>query len=156
MKDLLKNTTVKITRTDSCYDREQDTIYLLKDADKYEVLHEIGHVIETKLDILHDNKYIKIQKDGLDINQISIDNIKGYNIENEFWVEGNKFISDYQRKVYNQDIDGNFRLNYLNYTFNTKTLGEYFSEGFRCYFENNKLLKKKDKELYNYIKELLK
>ena len=155
IKDLLRNTTVKITKTDSCYDRKQDTIYLLKDANKYEVLHEIGHVIETKLDILHDDKYAKIQENGLDINQISIGNIKGYDIENEFWTEGDKFVSDYQRKIYNQDIDGNFRLNYLNYTFNTKTLGEYFSEGFRCYFESNKLLKRKDKKLYDYIKELL-
>ena len=155
IKELLKNTKVQITNTNSCYDRKQNIIYLLKDSDKYEVLHEIGHVVETKLDILHDDKYIKIQENGLNINQISIDNIKGYDIENEFWTEGDKFVSDYQRRVYGQDIDGNTRLNYLNYTFNTKTLGEYFSEGFRCYFENNKLLKKKDIELYNYIKETL-
>lgn len=155
IKELLKNTTVQIANKNSYYDRKKDTIYLLNDADKYEVLHEIGHVVETKLDILHDNKYAKIQESGLDINKISIDNIKGYDIENEFWTEGNKFISDYQRRVYGQDIDGNTRLNYLSYTFNPKTLGEYFSEGFRCYFENNKLLKKKDIGLYNYIKEIL-
>lgn len=155
IKELLKNTTVQIANKNSYYDRKKDTIYLLNDADKYEVLHEIGHVVETKLDILHDNKYAKIQESGLDINKISIGNIKGYDIENEFWTEGNKFISDYQRRVYGQDIDGNTRLNYLSYTFNPKTLGEYFSEGFRCYFENNKLLKKKDIGLYNYIKEIL-
>ena len=119
-------------------------------------MHEIGHVIETKLDLLHNKEYINIQQNGLNIKQIHIDNIKGYGKENEFWLDGNKFISDYQRRVYEQDIDGNYKLNYSNFTFNAKTLGEYFSEGFRSYFENNKLLKKKDIELYNYIKEILK
>lgn len=156
IKELLENTKIQVANdNNSCYDRKQDTIYLLKDADKYEVLHEIGHVVETKLDILHNDKYIKIQENGLNINQINIDNIKGYDIENEFWTEGDKFISEYQRRVYGQDIDGNTRLNYLDYTFNAKTLGEYFSEGFRCYFESNKLLKRKDKKLYDYLKEIL-
>lgn len=154
-QELLKDTKFKVAKNNSYYDRDTDAIYLLKDSNKYEVLHEIGHAIETKLDLLHDKKYISIQQKGLDISQINIDNIKGYGKENEFCLDGDKFISEYQRRVYEQDIDGNFKLNYLYYTFNTKTLGEYFSEGFRCYFENNKLLKKKDIDLYNYIKEIL-
>lgn len=156
IKELIKDTKVKISNKNSYYDRKNDIIYLLKDSNKYEVLHEIGHAIETKLDILHNKDYIKIQQNGLNINSFNINNIKGYDKQNEFWLDGNKFISDYQRRVYNQDIDGNFRLNYLNYTFNTKTLGEYFAEGFRCYFENNNLLERKDIDLFNYIKEILK
>ena len=58
--------------------------------------------------------------------------------------------------MYETDIDGNPIIEYLSYTFNPKTLGEYFSEGFRCYFESNKLLKRKDIELYDYIEEILK
>ena len=156
IQELLKNTKYFIANSNSYYDRNKDEIHLLKDSNKYEVLHEIGHVIETKLDLLHNKEYINIQQNGLNIKQIHIDNIKGYGKENEFWLDGNKFISDYQRRVYEQDIDGNYKLNYSNFTFNAKTLGEYFSEGFRSYFENNKLLKKKDIELYNYIKEILK
>ena len=34
-------------------------------------------------------------------------------------------------------------------------LREYFSEGFRCYFMEPDLLKQKDYELYQYIKELV-
>lgn len=156
IQELIKDTKFEISGTNSCYDRKQDTICLLKDSDKYEILHEIGHAIETKLDILHDKKYIEIQEKGLNIQEIHTDNIKGYAKENEFWLDGNKFISDYQRRVYEQDIDGDYKLNYTNYTFNSKTLGEYFSEGFRCYFQENKLLKRKDIDLYNYIKEVLK
>ena len=153
---LVKDTKFAISKSNSCYDRNKDVIYLLNDSSKYEILHEIGHAIETKLDLLHDKKYIEIQQNGLNIKEIHTDNIKGYEKENEFWLDGNKFISEYQRRVYEQDIDGNYKLNYLDFTFNPKTLGEYFSEGFRCYFEENKLLKRKDINLYNYIKEVLK
>ena len=156
IRELLEDTKFFISNSNSYYDRDKDEIHLLKDSNKYEVLHEIGHVIETKLDLLHNKKYTKIQQNNLNVQQMHIDNIKGYSKENEFWLDGNKFISDYQRRVYEQDIDGEYKLNYSNFTFNTKTLGEYFSEGFRCYFEENKLLKRKDIDLYNYIEEVLK
>lgn len=156
IRKLINDTMFEISKNNSYYDRKNNVIHLLSDSNEYEILHEIGHAIETKLDLLHNEKYIEIQQKGLNINEIHTDNIKGYGKENEFWLDGNKFISEYQRRVYEQDIDGNYKLNYLNYTFNSKTLGEYFSEGFRCYFEENKLLKRKDIDLYNYIKEVLK
>lgn len=155
IQQLINDTTFKTSKSNSYYDRKNNVIYLLNDSNEYEVLHEVGHAVETKLDILHDKKYIEIQEKGLNIQGIHTDNIKGYSKENEFWLDGNKFISDYQRRVYEQDIDGNYKLNYSNYTFNSKTLGEYFSEGFRCYFQENRLLKRKDIDLYNYIKEVL-
>lgn len=156
IQELIKDTKISITKKESYYNRAKDTIYLLKDSDKFEVIHEIGHAIETKLNILHDKKYINIQENNLNIQQMAIDNIKGYDKKYDFWLQGDKFISNYQRRVYQQDINGNPVVNYVNYTFNTQTLGEYFSEGFRCYFQNNEFLKKKDIDLYDYIKEVLK
>ncbi|EFV01918.1 hypothetical protein HMP0721_1312 [Pseudoramibacter alactolyticus ATCC 23263] len=38
---------------------------------------------------------------------------------------------------------------------NKNVLGEYFSEGYRCYCLEPSVLKKKDKELYDYIRGLL-
>lgn len=156
IRKIINDTTFEISKDNSYYDRKNNVIHLLSDSNEYEILHEIGHAIETKLDLLHDKKYIEIQQNGLNIKEIHTDNIKGYGKENEFWLDGNKFISEYQRRVYEQDIDGNYKLNYLDFTFNPKTLGEYFSEGFRCYFQENKLLKRKDIDLYNYIKEVIK
>lgn len=157
VRELLKDTKFYIINKNSYYDRAKDEIYLLKDANKYEILHEIGHVIETKLDILHDTKYIGIQKKGLEsINPIAdTTKINGYG-ENDFVIDTGKFVSEYQRRVYEEDIDENGILDYHTFTFNSKTLGEYFAEGFRCYYENNKRLKKKDIDLYNYIEGVLK
>lgn len=120
-------------------------------------MHEIAHLIESKLDILHDEKYIRIQQNGLEDIDLAIDTefIEGYR-DNMFLKDTGKFISEYQRRIYDLDIDGKSMLNYNKYTFNTKTLGEYFSEGFRYYFEKNNLVKRKDIELYNYIKGVLK
>ncbi len=156
IRKIINDTKFEISKNNSYYDRKNNVIHLLSDSNEYEILHEIGHVIETKLDLLHDKKYIEIQQNGLNIREIHTDNINGYGKENEFWLDGNKFISEYQRRVYEQDIDGNYKLNYLDFTFNPKTLGEYFSEGFRCYFQENNLLKRKDIDLYNYIKGVLK
>ena len=154
---LVKDTKFAISKSNSCYDRNKDVIYLLNDSSKYEILHEIGHAIETKLDLLHDKKYIEIQKNELeDINIVTdTQNIKYYQ-DNMFLNDTGKFISEYQRRIYDNDIDNNYIIDYDTYKFNTRTLGEYFSEGFRCYFEENNLLKRKDIELYNYIKEVLK
>lgn len=154
--ELLKDTKFIISNKNSYYNRKDDEIHLLEDSDEYEILHEIGHVIETKLDILRDEKFIDIQKSELEnINLITdLQTLKEYQNIN-FVKNTGKFISDYQRRVYEYDIDNNYLINYNTYAFNERTLGEYFSEGFRCYFKENKLLKRKDINLYNYIKEVL-
>lgn len=157
IQELIKDTKFEISKTNSCYDRKQDVIYLLKDSDKYEILHEIGHTIETKLDILHDKEYIDIQNKELEnINVVTDTQNISYYQDNMFLKDTGKFISEYQRRIYDNDIDNNYIINYNTYSFNSRTLGEYFSEGFRCYFQENKLLKRKDIDLYNYIRRILK
>lgn len=147
-----------ISKGNSKYDEKNDIIYLLKDSDKYEILHEIGHVIEKKKDIYNDTSFKNALKYNInDINLLNgdIGNLQGYDKKYEFLKIGNKFVSDYQRRVYNTDMYNNSRINYSDYTFNYNTLRDYFSEGFKYYFMENNTLKKKDIELYNYIKELL-
>ncbi len=68
-------------------------------------------------------------------------------------VENKKFISKYQGRIYNNDMYGNSRIDYKNGKINIKSLGEYFSEGYREYFQNPEHLKEKDVKLYNFIKE---
>ena len=56
-------------------------------------------------------------------------------------------MSEYQGRVYSdfgETLDGHV---------NPDALWDYFSEGYRCFFENPKLLLEKDPDLFAYIKE---
>ena len=70
IQKIIDNTTFEISKNNSYYDRKNNIIHLLSDSSEYEILHEIGHAIETKLDLLHDKKYIEIQRNGLNIKEI--------------------------------------------------------------------------------------
>jgi hypothetical protein len=62
-------------------------------------------------------------------------------------------LSGYQGYIYPYDFRGEGA--YINGYLNKNVLGEYFSEGYRCYCLEPSVLKKKDKELYDYIRGLL-
>lgn len=138
----------------SFYDRKEDKIYIMdgENLTEGEVIHEIGHAIETKLNILNDKKYIKIRNAGLEnYNQESIK----YNEELGMnGIKNAKFISDLQGKIYNKDLQGNLRT-YSSGNINMNCLGDYFSEGFREYIENKENLLNKDKSLFEYIRGVI-
>lgn len=135
----------------SFYDRKNDIIHIYQGADKYEVIHEIGHLIETKYDVLNDQKYIKIRAEGLEnYNASFVKSLSNY--KNTMGIKNSKFISELQGKIYKVDLNG--KQNFTsNRGLNLNCLGEYFSEGFREYFENRSNLKIKDVKLFEYIKE---
>lgn len=152
VKNILTDTIFEIGNTiASRYNRKLDILYIRKGSDKYEILHEIGHAFETKANILNNSRYIKIQEDLAKNSAI----IPTYKFENKksYIIKNRKLISDYQGYMYikniqdGYDAQGNIRYNLL---------GEVFSEGFRQYFKNKHILKEKNKELYIFIKEVLK
>lgn len=145
-----------VTTGNSCYNRKEDTIYVLKGSNKFEIIHEIGHAIETKLDIYNNPKFISILEENLDL--YAMDAIKEDTTFSETIdiIKNPKFISKYQGRIYDNDMYGNSRIDYSNGKINSKAIGEYFSEGYREYFQNPKHLREKDIKLYNFIKELLK
>lgn len=138
----------------SFYDRKENKIYIIdgKGLTEGEIIHEIGHAIETKLNILDNNDYIKIRNKGLEnYNKASIK----YNNELDTdCIMSSKFVSELQGKIYNKDLKGNYRT-YSNGNLNINCLGDYFSEGFREYIENGTNLLNKDEELFNYIRGVI-
>lgn len=138
----------------SFYDRKENKIYIIDgdDLTEGEIIHEIGHAIETKLNILNDTEYIRVRNLGLEnYNKASIE----YNKELDMnGIKNTKFISDLQGKIYNRDLQGNLRT-YSNGNLNTNCLGDYFSEGFREYIENKENLLNKDKRLFEYIRGVI-
>lgn len=155
VRELLNDTKFVEKSNKSAYDRKNDIVHLLRNPTKQEILHEIGHVIETKYDIFNNEKFINILKDNLaDMDLLMAKSVDDYT-ETIDLITNDKFVSEYQGRIYNLDMYGKERYNSKTKEFNYKVLGEYFSEGFATYFTDNKLLLKKDEKLHNYIKELL-
>ena len=139
----------------SRYDRKKGILYLRTDFIEGELVHEIGHVIETKLDLYHNKEFLNALNNGLgDITPFDIIDDDSF-VEPITRIENPKFISEYQGYLYEFDIDGMERFNSEDFTFNLKCLGEYFSEGYRVYLTNPQILKSKDAELYNFINKRL-
>lgn len=160
LKQELKNTEfeiITIGKTDknySRYDRKNNKFYIYEGADKEEIIHEIGHYVETKYNILNDEKYKEIRNKGLENcsiyevrELINYSGIKG--------IKNAKFISEQQGRIYMKDLDGKSYIGY-NQKINLNCLGEYFAEAFREYWINRENLKKHDLDLFNYIEEVLK
>ena len=141
----------------SGYDRKQGDVYLRTDFIEGELVHEIGHAIETKLDFYHDDEFLNVLNNGLeDITPFDIIDDDITFAKEVQRIEAEKFISEYQGYIYLEDIDGAEQIDYTSGKLNIKALGEYFSEGYREYLTNPDNLYKKDKELFNFIKGRIK
>ena len=155
-KDIIESTVKElefIEKGISRYNRKTGVLYIRNDFTEGELVHECGHAIETKLDLYHNDKFLKVLNNGLeDITPFDIIDDDSF-VELVQRIENDKFISDYQSVLYPEDIDGIEQVNYENGTFNTKVLGECFSEGYREYLINPQNLSEKDKELFDFIND---
>lgn len=154
LKNYIKEIAVEKGRN-SCYDREKRIMYISLNPEKGEVIHEFAHALETKLKLHKNFEYIRVLNNGLEnigIGDIIYDdetfNIPIYRLENS------KFISEYQGRLYETDLNGKGRFDSKAGTLNTLCLGDYFSEGYKEFIINLQHLKLKDNELYKFIKEL--
>jgi len=121
------------------------------------VIHELAHALETKLDLYHDGKFIDVLNNGLEtVSPFAvITDSETFEKPIQYLdIENGKFITQYQKRVYDEDYEGNERINYSDFTFNVKTLLEYFAEGYRYYCMWPEQLKDKDLLLYQFIEEL--
>ena len=158
LKQELTNTEFEIItkeRTEkdySRYDRKNNKFYIYEGADEEEVIHEIGHYVETRYNILNDKKYIEIRNKGLENYSIyQVKELTNYKVKG---IKNNKFISEQQGRIYLKDLNNKSYIGY-NQKINLNCLGEYFSEAFREYWINRENLKMHDIDLFNYIEEVL-
>lgn len=144
----------------SYYNPATRTIAISREAFEEQgiLIHELGHALENRLDLYHNKKFLKILNNGLE--DITWDDI--ITDEDTFAhpvdllnIANDKFVTDYQRRVYEEDYEGNGRIDFgNNFTFNAKTMLDYFSEGYRFYTIYPEILESKDPMLYRFIKEL--
>ncbi len=165
-KELLKQHGVVIrTGYDkSRYDRKNKVIQVGKNPEYGEVVHEIGHAVETLLNLYASKGFLNILKNGIPEKDIGYHHIF---ISNEFVVpvyvlkhpEITKFVNTRQAVIYPRDINGNgwfVTSSTGEEIFNVCCLGEYFAEGYRVFISDPGLLKKKDPQLYRFVEELSK
>ncbi len=139
----------------SQYDYIHDILYVAKGADKTEVIHEIGHMVENKL--LDAQRVLELKQ------QILKDVIPGnfvkeiyYDASNNpveiFLIKSDKFVSEYQGRVYISDwselLDDNMLVR-------PELLAEFMSEPFREYIECPDRLKQMFPQFYQIISEVL-
>ena len=140
----------------SQYDYVNDILYVAKKAEKEDIVHEIGHLVENKMlnfeTISQVRKQIIGEVDIWDIKTETFYDNEGNPVD-IFLLESDKFVSQYQGRIYAETIwdafdeDGNFRY---------ELMMEFISEPFREYIENPKLVRDKCKELYDLIEEAVK
>lgn len=132
----------------SRYDSNLKIIYIYQNANKYEVIHEIGHFIED-VALSKNKEYLKLKQELIDNSKLTVierDNREIYALKND------KFVDEYQGYLHIQTQSQIWKYGKIDYDRAT----EIFSESFREYFENPENLKKKLPKFYNMIRELLK
>lgn len=123
--------------------------------DAGEATHELGHSIAAIKGLYSDPEFLKVLEDGIptDLSGVTLESVPtntGRTID-LFRYQKSKFISDYQAFAADVDIFGADRIDYSSFRFNCKSLREYFSEGFREFYQNPANLKTKDPKLYQFI-----
>lgn len=127
-----------------------------------ELIHEVGHAVETYLNLYENAEFIKVLQKDIPIDDIgfwdfTLDMFGKIQVGYLSHPSIKKFISEYQSSSYECDVFKNERFIEKNgkKIFNVLTLGEYFAEGYRAYFLEPQLLQEKDPRLYQFIKELI-
>lgn len=138
----------------SRYDRNKGILYLAKELDEGEAIHEMAHALETAFGVWDDPKFIHAVNDTIgDINPLW-DAIRD---EDTFvkpitrLANTECLVSIYQGRLYDEQIpliDDDMK-------FNVYALGEFFSEAYREYIFNPENLKSKQPKIYQYIDEVV-
>ena len=155
VKKSLQNTIIDIGKDGaSQYDYIRDILYVANGAEKSEIIHEIGHVVENKM--LDANRVALLRKQMVrDISPNDIIEKIMYDASNNehkvYIIKSNKFVSEYQGRIYVTDWDEIYD---ENWNIRDELLWEFISEPFREYIENPNYLKEKYSEFYELIKEI--
>lgn len=132
--------------TGSGYEYRTRTLYVHPDHISGDMIHEYGHALEISLDLIHNEKYLNVRASGIDLSDLSKIDDDNETFTEQAWILNNsKFISRYQGRMYEHVgimEDGKIVLD---------SLMEYFSEGYRAYFQTPDFLKEKDPALYEFI-----
>ena len=136
------------TAPGSGYEYRTKTLYVHPKRVAGDMIHEYGHALEISLDLIHNKKYLNVRASGIDVNDPSNVDDDNTTFMQQVWILNNpKFISRYQGRMYEHVGIIDFSTGKIN----LDSLMDYFSEGYRAYYQTPDILKAKDPELYDFI-----
>lgn len=150
----LKNTVIDVGKDGaSQYDYSHDILYIAKGAEKEDIIHEIGHMVENNM--LDENKVTALRKQivqDISPNDITRDIMydAAGNAHEVFIIKSDTFVSEYQGRIYANDWDEIYD---ENWNIRDDKMWEFMSEPFREYMQNPGRLKEKYPEFYKLIRE---
>lgn len=137
------------------YSPDIKEIRLRVDNGANSIVHELGHALEDMLKVYEDPRYISILEKGLNLD--NWDNVEFWVSEEDkntifHYINNPKFVNEYQGRVY---LDPNEQI--FDGKIDSSKIHEYFSEGFRAFFDStdSKKLKARDPELYKYLEDII-
>lgn len=154
-KDIIDKAVIKVVvdeQGNSRYDRINGILYLAKELDEGEAVHEMAHALETQAGVWEDERFLQaIHKTIGDINPLW-DAI----LDEDTFVrpitrlaDTETLVSIYQGRLYVEQVP----LINENMEFNIYALADFFAEAYREYILNPHNLKRKQPEIYRYIDE---
>jgi len=142
----------------SQYDYNNDVMYIAKGANKKQVRHETGHMIDNKL--MNQQKVEQLKRDIL--GEVTIDDIYidtttfidnlGNPVE-VYCLKNKALITEYQGRIYH--CNGLFDTFYDDGEFKYEKMWDFISEPYELYMRDKDELRKKCPKLYEYIKEVV-
>lgn len=157
-KDIIDKAVTQVVvdeQGNSRYDRVNGILYLAKELDEGEAVHEMAHALETQAGVWEDERFLQaIHKTIGDINPLW-DAI----LDEDTFVrpitrlaDTEALVSIYQGRLYEEQVP----LINENMEFNVYALADFFAEAYREYVLNPNNLKQKQPEIYRYIDEEMK
>ena len=150
LSEYVSEITIEDGRGYSSYNRVTHKITLDKATGANSLIHELGHAFGDMLGLYSDPVFLDILADGLNCdNWYDVSRCPHPYTGEDVWIlPADKFISDYQGRIYadisNVDWSAPIELQLFR---------EYISVAFNAYFYNPELLKSKDPRLYQYLEE---
>ena len=142
----------------SQYNYNSDIMYIAKGADKKQVRHETGHMVDNKL--MSQEKVEQLKREILGevtIEDIYVDTTTFIdNLGNPvevYYLENKALISEYQGRIYR--CEGKIDAFHNNGEFKYEKMWDFMSEPYELYMRDKKELQKKCPKLYDYIKEVV-
>ena len=136
----------------SQYDYTHDILYVARGAEKEDIIHEIGHMVENKM--MDSSKVAALKRHMLEnVSPLDFVNETYYNANGDpieiFLIKNDRFVSEYQGRVYINDwselLDENMEVK-------PELVAEFISEPFREYITNPERLKTEFPDFYELIR----